>query len=105
MNITNLFNSNLYSLNFLIRYKFKQLRFLTRKNSIQYEKRLAEIIQSIQTTGSYELTETELNYGARLAWRNSSKCIGRIQWSNLQVYLFCNSSLIFFYFKFLLKGF
>ncbi|XP_046390490.1 nitric oxide synthase-like protein isoform X2 [Ischnura elegans] len=36
--------------------------------------------------GTYKLTETELVFGAKLAWRNSVRCIGRIQWSKLQVF-------------------
>lgn len=35
--------------------------------------------------GTYQLTETELVFGAKLAWRNATRCIGRIQWSKLQV--------------------
>lgn len=35
--------------------------------------------------GTYQLTETELIFGAKLAWRNAARCIGRIQWSKLQV--------------------
>lgn len=36
-------------------------------------------------TSTYQLTETELVFGAKLAWRNATRCIGRIQWSKLQV--------------------
>lgn len=42
-------------------------------------------MEEIQAKGLYDLTEQELTYGARLSWRNASRCIGRIQWSNLQV--------------------
>ncbi|ACO46249.1 putative Nitric-oxide synthase [Deinococcus deserti VCD115] len=31
------------------------------------------------------LTEEELAYGARVAWRNSTRCIGRLPWAALQV--------------------
>ena len=34
---------------------------------------------------TYELTENELVFGAKTAWRNASRCIGRIQWSKLKV--------------------
>ncbi len=44
-----------------------------------------QIKKEVEATGSYHLTETELIYGAKLAWRNSSRCIGRIQWSKLEV--------------------
>jgi len=54
-------------------------------SSTAHETRWKQVRQSIETSGHYQLTETELIYGAKLAWRNSSRCIGRIQWSKLQV--------------------
>lgn len=57
-----------------------------REDSKQHKERLVEVLGSIEKTGTYELKETELNFGARTAWRNASKCIGRIQWSKLQVF-------------------
>lgn len=54
-------------------------------SSAAHETRWKQVRQSIESTGHYQLTETELIYGAKLAWRNSSRCIGRIQWSKLQV--------------------
>lgn len=57
-----------------------------RQGSKQHKERLAEVIESVNKQGIYELKETELNFGARTAWRNASKCIGRIQWSKLQVF-------------------
>ena len=50
-----------------------------------HEARWKQIQKEVEVTNSYQLTETELIYGAKLAWRNSSRCIGRIQWSKLQV--------------------
>ena len=47
--------------------------------------RLDSVLKSIQVTGTYEHTAPELAFGAQLAWRNASRCIGRISWSNLQV--------------------
>ncbi|EDS26290.1 nitric oxide synthase [Culex quinquefasciatus] len=49
-----------------------------------HEARLQQVQKEIEASGIYQLTETELIYGAKLAWRNSSRCIGRIQWSKLQ---------------------
>jgi nitric oxide synthase oxygenase domain/subunit/sulfite reductase alpha subunit-like flavoprotein/hemoglobin-like flavoprotein len=49
------------------------------------EKRWAEIVHEIRATGSYTQTFEELEHGARLAWRNAPKCIGRISWKNLIV--------------------
>ncbi|NBK47582.1 nitric oxide synthase [Staphylococcus delphini] len=47
--------------------------------------RLAEIEQAIQTTGTYRHTIDELTYGARVAWRHSNRCIGRLFWESLKV--------------------
>lgn len=47
--------------------------------------RLEEVAKEIDATGSYQLTTKELEFGAKQAWRNAPRCIGRIQWANLQV--------------------
>lgn len=41
--------------------------------------------KEIEATGTYQLKDTELIYGAKHAWRNAPRCVGRIQWSKLQV--------------------
>lgn len=56
-----------------------------RHKSPAHETRFQQVQKDIEATGTYHLTETELIYGAKLAWRNSARCIGRIQWSKLQV--------------------
>ncbi|KAI1293695.1 Nitric oxide synthase [Halotydeus destructor] len=61
---------------------------IKRLNSDSHEQRWAAIVGQVQSTGSYQLTETELIFGAKLAWRNAARCIGRIQWSKLQVFDF-----------------
>jgi nitric-oxide synthase len=47
--------------------------------------RLEQVQQEILSTGTYRHTTDELTYGARLAWRNSTRCIGRFFWEGLQV--------------------
>lgn len=47
------------------------------------EIRLAEIQQEIELTGTYTHTFDELEHGARMAWRNSNRCIGRLYWKSL----------------------
>ncbi len=47
--------------------------------------RLAHIQAEIDHTGTYWQSFDELAYGAKLAWRNSTRCIGRLQWHNLEV--------------------
>ena len=46
-----------------------------RKNSIEKE---------IMINGTYVHTAHELDYGAKLAWRNSTRCIGRLFWDSLE---------------------
>lgn len=39
----------------------------------------------IGLTGTYQHTSAELAFGARVAWRNSARCIGRLYWRSLRV--------------------
>ena len=48
--------------------------------------RQAEIDDEIARTGTYTHTAEELTFGARLAWRNSNRCIGRHLWRTLHVF-------------------
>lgn len=47
--------------------------------------RLREIREEILETGTYAHSEHELAWAARLAWRNSNRCIGRLHWRTLAV--------------------
>lgn len=47
--------------------------------------RLMEVEAEIERTGTYTLTTEELTEGAKLAWRNSNRCIGRLFWQTLHV--------------------
>ena len=51
----------------------------------QVQERLAEIYRDYRHSHTYWQTEEELIYGAKVAWRNSSRCIGRIFWESLVV--------------------
>ncbi|MGE7929679.1 nitric oxide synthase oxygenase [Lysinibacillus xylanilyticus] len=46
---------------------------------------LEDKLQQIKTAGEYIPTTEELIFGARVAWRNSNKCIGRLFWQSLHV--------------------
>ncbi|MHC4830987.1 MAG: nitric oxide synthase oxygenase, partial [Planctomycetota bacterium] len=50
-----------------------------------FESRWREVEEEIERTGTYVQTYDELSFGAKLAWRNSGRCIGRLFWSGLQV--------------------
>jgi nitric oxide synthase oxygenase domain/subunit len=39
----------------------------------------------IEATGTYRHTRAELVFGARVAWRQSVRCVGRVRWSSLVV--------------------
>ncbi|MEU9079766.1 nitric oxide synthase oxygenase [Kitasatospora sp. NPDC004745] len=47
--------------------------------------RLRAVRDEIERTGTYEHTPAELAYGAKLAWRNAARCIGRLYWRSLVV--------------------
>ena len=48
-------------------------------------RRLAQVAGQIALTGTYTHAPAELEYAARVAWRNSSRCIGRLYWHSLVV--------------------
>lgn len=64
-----------------IRSCYKELN----KTEKEIEERLHQIQQQITEFGYYEHTKLELEYGAKLAWRNSNRCIGRLFWNQLEV--------------------
>jgi nitric-oxide synthase len=47
--------------------------------------RIAAVKREIDMTGTYWHTPEELAFGARVAWRNNARCIGRLYWRSLQV--------------------
>jgi nitric-oxide synthase len=49
------------------------------------DRRLAWVRGEILTTGTYQHTTAELAFGARVAWRNSARCIGRLYWQSMRV--------------------
>ena len=64
------------------------IRRFHRENQLpdaQCRARLKTVRRRLATNGYYEHTAEELAYGARLAWRNHSRCIGRLLWQSLEV--------------------
>ncbi|XP_073533292.1 nitric oxide synthase 3 isoform X1 [Phyllobates terribilis] len=59
---------------------------IKRSQSKSHMERVKEVEQEVLATGTYQLKETELIFGAKQAWRNAARCVGRIQWSKLQVF-------------------
>ncbi|MBO0587426.1 nitric oxide synthase oxygenase [Sporosarcina sp. E16_8] len=48
--------------------------------------RIEEIRIAVNETGTYSHTSLELEHGARMAWRNNNRCIGRLFWDRLHVF-------------------
>lgn len=51
----------------------------------QFRKRRSAVLAEIGETGTYRHTTAELELGARLAWRNHTRCIGQLYWRTLTV--------------------
>jgi len=50
-----------------------------------HQSRWAEVRRSVLRQGHYDHTPEELAYGAKLAWRNHARCIGRLFWDTLEL--------------------
>ncbi|MFP7492244.1 nitric oxide synthase oxygenase [Terribacillus saccharophilus] len=55
------------------------------KSDLEIYERLSGIQDEIIRTGTYAHSAEELVHGARIAWRNSNRCIGRLFWNGLHV--------------------
>ena len=76
------------SLSTLLLEAIDYLHLLYQEQSLpdsQYQERLAEIHREYRQSRTYWQTEAELVYGSKVAWRNNSRCIGRIFWESLIV--------------------
>jgi nitric-oxide synthase, bacterial len=64
-------------------------RFITQFHAENHlgapDRRLRQVRREIESAGTYWHTPAELEFGARVAWRNSARCIGRLYWRSLQV--------------------
>jgi nitric-oxide synthase, bacterial len=49
------------------------------------KQRWAAVQAQVERTGSYRHTTAELTFGARVAWRHSVRCVGRVRWPSLVV--------------------
>lgn len=62
--------------------RFLALYQMERNKSEQW---LTNRLQQVENEGVYIPSTEELTFGARVAWRNSNKCIGRLFWQSLHV--------------------
>lgn len=65
----------------------ERIEFLTlyKQETKQTVEWLQQRLQEAQYR-AFDLTTEELTHGARVAWRNSNKCIGRLFWNSLTVF-------------------
>ena len=64
------------AINFIQLYKTE-----TQQSDVWLDERKQQI-----ENGTFELSTEELAFGARVAWRNSNKCIGRLFWQSLTLF-------------------
>jgi nitric-oxide synthase len=64
---------------------FLQLFYQEQRPTDSLADRLAEIRSEIEMGGTYRQTYDELAFAAKVAWRNSARCTGRLHWGTLQV--------------------
>lgn len=57
-----------------------------RKSENEMKRRLAEIEGELERDGVYAHTYEEAAHGAKMAWRNANRCIGRLFWNRLHVF-------------------
>jgi nitric-oxide synthase len=65
--------------------EFLELYYAEMEVALPFEQRLRQVREEIESTGSYWHTRDELLFGARVAWRNSARCIGRLYWNSLRL--------------------
>jgi len=58
----------------------------TGRTEAELRVRLAEAAEAVRRTGTYAHTKDELVFGAKVAWRNNAKCVGRLFWDSLEVF-------------------
>ncbi|MGW1677843.1 nitric oxide synthase oxygenase [Saccharopolyspora sp. NPDC002376] len=65
--------------------EFLRLFHTENRDSGSLQQRLDRVRYEVETVGTYRHTAEELTFGARVAWRNSARCIGRLYWRSLKV--------------------
>jgi nitric-oxide synthase, bacterial len=62
-----------------------QVRHHGRQDEDQWAARVDEVRAEIARTGTYRHTLQELTIGAKLAWYNHTRCIGKLHWRTLRL--------------------
>lgn len=71
---------------FLEAQEFIEKCYVELNKQDQIDARLTEIKEELDQKGTYEHRLEELEHGAKMAWRNSNRCIGRLFWNSLRVH-------------------
>ena len=59
--------------------------FNKRASTPEHKLRFKQVKEELKTTNTINYTYDELCFAAKTAWRNASRCIGRIQWNKLHL--------------------
>ena len=62
-----------------------QVRRHSRQSTERWSDRVREVRSEVERTGTYRHTVDELTIGAKLAWYNHTRCIGKLHWRTLQL--------------------
>ncbi|MGQ0777154.1 MAG: nitric oxide synthase oxygenase [Pseudonocardiales bacterium] len=65
--------------------EFLELFYTEHPEAGPLRSRLAQVRAEVAVSGTYRHTPLELAFGARVAWRNAARCIGRLYWRRLRV--------------------
>jgi nitric-oxide synthase len=64
---------------------FEQYREHTRMPADAWQRRIEDVYAEIEATGTYSHTSDELTVGAKIAWYNHARCVGKLYWRSLAV--------------------
>ena len=64
---------------------FLRLFYEEQRLADSFVHRLADVRSEIEQKGTYRQTYQELEFAAKVAWRNNSRCTGRLHWGTLNV--------------------
>lgn len=59
---------------------------LGKADTPKFLERMKDVTNSVEKTGTYDLTYEELVFGTKTAWRNTPRCLGRPHWQTLKVF-------------------
>jgi nitric-oxide synthase, bacterial len=64
---------------------FEQYREHTQIPRHAWRRRIEDVYAEIEATGTYSHTPDELTVGAKIAWFNHARCVGKLYWRSLTV--------------------